>query len=125
MSHQEQLAQAIAEFQQWRLTRQSRNEHTPIKLRQLAVKLRLHYSTQKISTALRLSGTQLKQWSLDGQSTKEPPEFTPLPITTGVPGEPPSDALTIELTLGNGAQLSLSGDISTAMLATLLQGINT
>jgi hypothetical protein len=62
MSNQDQLPPVVAAFEKWRNNRNGPQVATPEHLRQQAVLLLEHCSSSTITCALRISGTQLKQW---------------------------------------------------------------
>ena len=117
MSNPEPLSCVVIAFEQWRKNRKGRQARTPTSLRQQAVALLEHYASSKITSALNLSGSQLKQWaeSLHGANIPEP--FVHLPLW----GSPPQPSLNLTLSFRHGEQLSLSGDISSAVLSAIIQ----
>ena len=106
-------------FKQWRANRSSSAEKTPQQLRNLAVSLLTQYSSAKITTALRISGANLKLWR--NEITTEPPEF--IELAPAASAEPALNHLDLSLQLNNGRQLSLSGNISPALLTALVEGL--
>ncbi|MGL1959078.1 MAG: hypothetical protein OCD00_17395 [Colwellia sp.] len=53
----------------------------PNALREQAVALLKYYSSSKITSALRISGGQLKQWKNSVSSPENTPQFVQLPIS--------------------------------------------
>jgi hypothetical protein len=80
MSNQKQLSSVVAAFEQWRNNRNGRQVPTPQHLRQQAVLLLEHSSSSTITCALRISGTQLKQWR--ELSAPANTEFVSLPLVS-------------------------------------------
>ena len=80
MLNQDQLSIVVTAFEQWRKNRISRKSRTPQSLRQQAVALKSQYSSGRINTALRISGTQFKHWYNDAQSLNESNDFDQLPV---------------------------------------------
>ena len=117
MSNQDQLPDVVAAFEQWRNNRNGCQVATPRHLRQQAVLLLEHCSSSAITSALRISGTQLKQWRevLAPANT----EFVSLPLVNGACG--PQQCL--ELRLHNGVQLSLSGSLSSGLIVDMLREV--
>ena len=81
MSNRDQLSNVVAAFEQWRETRFSRKAPTPKPLRKKAVALKSHYSSSRITSALRISGSQLKQWSEEGKDLEQTVDFVQLPVS--------------------------------------------
>jgi len=79
MSNQNQLTITVEAFEQWRNTRNGRQVRTPASLREQAVLLLQEYSSSKIISALKISGTQLKQWRTELGLTESSPQFATLP----------------------------------------------
>ena len=117
MSNQEQLSSVVAAFEQWRNNRNGRQVPTPQHLRQQAVLLLEHSSSSTITCALRISGSQLKQWR--ELSTPANTEFVSLPLVNG--SCDPQQRL--ELRLHNGVQLSLSGALSSSLIVDMLREV--
>jgi len=107
-------------FKQWRANRSSSAEKTPQQLRNLAVSLLTQYSSAKITTALRISGANLKLWR--NEITTEPPEFIELaPAASAEPAV--NHHLDISLQLNNDSRVRLSGNISPVLLTALVEGL--
>ena len=115
----EMMALAVTVFQQWRKTRVHRVVKTPKALQQQAVALLAHFSSSKITSALKLSGANLKRWSTNLQDQHNPTEFVSLP-----PVDRPLPApLSLELAFSNGCHMRLCGDISPAKLIAITQSV--
>ena len=122
MSNQDQLTVVVTAFEQWRKNRPTRYGPTPQRLRQQAVALKSHYSSGRITTALRISGGQFKQWIKDHQTSNGAVDFVQLPVTPGPQyNESEEGALKLELSFTQGEQLQLSGQITPTLLATLIK----
>ena len=118
MPNQDQLSTAVTGFEHWRSNRSGRQVSTPIALREQAVALLNHYSSSKITSALRISGSQLKQW----RHTLEPAEKTPLFVHLPISPPPPltQQPLTVELRFVQGNEMSLSGIVDTNIIISLI-----
>ena len=122
MPNQDQLSIVVTAFNQWRKNRISRKGPTPQSLRQQAVALKSQYSSGRITTALRISGSQFKQWCKDVQSLNESIDFVQLPVTLSPQIDNIEEAtLKLELSFSHGEQLQLSGQITPTLLATLIK----
>lgn len=122
MSNQDQLSNVVAAFEQWRETRFSRKSPTPKPLRKKTVALKSHYSSSRITSALRISGTQLKQWSEEGKDLEKTVDFVQLPVSLDHKTDEIQNAeLKLELSFTKGEQLLLSGQITPTLLATLIK----
>ena len=122
MPNQDQLSIVVTAFNQWRKNRISRKGPTPQSLRQQAVALKSQYSLGRITTALRISGSQFKQWCKDVQSLNESIDFVQLPVTLSPQIDNIEEAtLKLELSFSHGEQLQLSGQITPTLLATLIK----
>lgn len=117
MSNPEQLSSVIAAFEQWRHNKNGRQTATPEPLRQQAVALLDNYSSSKITSALRISGTQLKQWTESLQVTNNPDPFVHLPLSTSAQHK----SLNLQLHFRHGEQLTLSGDLSLSLITAMIQ----
>lgn len=121
MSKPDHLNRVIAAFEQWRLTKNKHQTIIPTPLRQQAVALLDEYSSSKITAALRLSGSQLKSWAglhpLDEQALA----FVQLPRVSALPQQ----TLSIALHFRHGGQLTLSGEMSPALLSAIIREMNT
>ena len=113
MTPTEQLTSAINAFKQWRATRKNASAKTPDVLKQRVIDLLSHYSRGTLSNALGLSGTQVKRWHASIPDTSA---FVELPMMDEVPS-----ALSLELRLPNGAELSLSGQLSSSMVSDIIR----
>lgn len=117
MSNQDQLSTLVTAFEQWRSNRNGRQVSTPIALREQAVVLLNHYSSSQITAALRISGSQLKQWrSSVAPAIETMPQFVPLPISSPL-AQPP---VKVELRFTSGDLMHLSGIIEPDMLVSLV-----
>jgi hypothetical protein len=113
MTPAEQLSSAKNAFKQWRATRKNASAKIPDVLQQRVIDLLSHYSRGTLSKALGLSGTQVKRWHA---GVSDAPVFVELPMV----GETET-ALSLELRLPNGAALSLSGQLSPAMMGEIIR----
>lgn len=116
MPNQDQLPTVVTAFEHWRSNRNGRQVPTPAALREQAVTLLNHYSSSQIATALRISGSQLKQWQNSAAPTETKTQFIHLPISTS----PTQSAVTVELCFTSGDQMQLSGVINSDMLVSLI-----
>lgn len=105
MSNLDQLSTLVTAFEHWRSNRNGRQVPTPMALREQAVGLLEHYSSSKITSALRISGSQLKQWKNSATSPENTPQFVHLPISAPSAQTP----FNIELRFAQGDAMSLSG----------------
>jgi hypothetical protein len=79
MPEQDQLTTLVTAFEHWHSNRNGRQVPTPSALREQAVALLNHYSSSKITSALRISGSQLKQWRHTLKPAEKVPLFVHLP----------------------------------------------
>jgi hypothetical protein len=114
-----QLSITAIAFEQWRFNRLKPRERTPLHLRQQAVSLSNTYSSSKITTALKISGTQLKQWLKLLAPHQTSQEFIHLPHSNS----PTIDTLNLELSFENGVTFSLNGPIPATLISTIIQEI--
>lgn len=119
MSNQNQLTTAVEAFEQWRNHRIGRQVRTPSALREQAALLLNDYSSSKITSALKISGAQLKQWRSAPELSEPTPQFVALPKLTPVINEHSS----VELLFSNGDKLCLSADISLNVLTAIIREI--
>ncbi|WP_159818046.1 hypothetical protein [Colwellia sp. 20A7] len=118
MPNQDQLTTVVTAFEHWRSNRSGRQVTTPIALREQAVALLNHYSSSKITSALRISGGQLKQWRNTLEPAEKAPLFVHLPISPPpLLTQPP---FTVELRFAQGNEMSLSGVIDTNIIISLI-----
>ena len=117
MSNPEQLSRVVIAFEQWRKNRKGRQARTPTSLRQQAVALLDNYSSSKITSLLRISGTQLKQWVGSLQVANKPDPFVHLPLSSDTQHK----SLNLQLHFRHGEQLTLSGDISLDLIMAMIQ----
>lgn len=119
MSNLNQLATVVEAFEQWRSTRHGRQVRTPSTLREQATLLLNNYSSSKIIAALKISGTQLKQWRTALELTEPSPQFVTLPSLSSLPNEQSN----IEFRFTNGVQLCLSGEPSLNVITAIIREI--
>lgn len=119
MSNSNQLVTVVESFEQWRSARNGRQARTPGTLREQAALLLNNHSSSKICSALKISGTQLKQWRLELGLTEPSTQFVTLPALSSLQNEQSN----IEFRFTNGAQLSLSGDISLNLITTIIREV--
>jgi hypothetical protein len=105
MLKQDQLLTVVTAFEHWRSNRNGRQVPTPTVLREQAVALLNHYSSSQITSALRISGTQLKQWRNSAAPTDATSQFVHLPISIS----PTQSSIKVELCFASGDQMHLSG----------------
>ncbi len=116
MLNQDQLSIVVTAFEHWRSNRNGRQVPTPTELREQAVALLHHYSSSQITSALRISGSQLKQWRHCAVPTKVKPQFVHLPISDS----PTQPSVKVELCFVSGDQMHLSGVVNSDMLISLV-----
>jgi hypothetical protein len=116
MPTQDQLSIVVTAFEHWRSNRNGRQVPTPNLLRKQAVALLNLHSSSQITSALRISGSQLKQWRKCVVPTSTKPQFVHLPIS--IP--PTQSSVKIELSFTSGDQMHLSGVIECDMLISLV-----
>ncbi|MEI6893900.1 MAG: hypothetical protein V5789_04540 [Colwellia sp.] len=119
MSNQDQLLTVVTAFEHWRSNRNGRQVPTPTALREQVVALLNHYSSSQITSALRISGTQLKQWRNTAAPTETSPQFVHLPISTF----PTLSSVKVELCFACGDQMHLSGVVDSDMFISLVGAI--
>ena len=116
MPNKDQLSTLVTAFEHWRSNRNGRQVPTPSELREQAVALLNHYSSSQITSALRISGSQLKQWRNSAAPTEAKPQFVHLPIS-----EPPTHpSVNVELCFASGDMMHLSGVVDSDMLVSLI-----
>jgi hypothetical protein len=116
MPTQDQLSIVVTAFEHWRSNRIGRQVPTPNVLRKQAVALLNLYSSSQITSALRISGSQLKQWRKCVVPTVTKPKFVHLPISTSST----QSSVKVELSFSCGDQMHLSGVIDSDMLISLI-----
>ncbi len=116
MQNQDKITTVVTAFEQWRCNRNGRQAPTPTTLREQAVSLLNHYSSSKITSALSISGSQLKQWRGTLETVEEAPHFVHLPIQSPL-AQPP---LNVELRFISGDSMCLSGAVDSGMLVSLI-----
>ena len=115
-----QLAKTLAVFELWRNDKPSKNSAIPTFLRQQAVALLSHYSKSVITKTLRISGGQFKHWQQASQAQPEAQTFISLPPLQEIPL---AQSLSLEITLANGAQLSLCGELNNRLITQVIEAI--
>tara|TARA_R110001583_G_scaffold22560_1_gene84546 strand:+ start:515 stop:880 length:366 start_codon:yes stop_codon:yes gene_type:complete len=116
MPNQDQLPTVVTAFEHWRNNRNGRQVPTPTALREQAVALLNHYSSSQIISALRISGSQLKQWRNSAAPTETKPQFVHLPISS----PPTLPSVKVELCFASGDQMNLSGAVNGDMLISFI-----
>lgn len=116
MSTSDQLTTLVTAFEHWRSNRNGRQVPTPNALREQAVALLKHYSSSKITSALRISGGQLKQWKNSVISPENTPQFVQLPISAPSAQTP----FNVELRFAQGDAMSLSGVVDPSLIISLI-----
>lgn len=113
----EQLSRVITAFEQWRRNKKGRQVPTPALLRQQAIALLDNHSSSKITSALRISGTQLKNWAASLQTDNKPDPFVHLPLSASTQDK----SLNLTLHFRHGEQLTLSGELSLSLITAMIQ----
>jgi hypothetical protein len=116
MPNSDQLISVVTAFKLWRSKRNGRQAPTPTPLRKQAVSLLNTYSTSQITSALRISGGQLKQWRHSLDVPVQSPQFIELPVSLPSQNAP----INIELNFTSGDQLRLCGVVEPDLLTTLI-----
>ncbi len=116
MPNSDQLTSVVNAFELWRSNRNGRQAPTPTSLRKQAVSLLKTYSSSQITSALRISGGQLKQWRHSLDVPVQLPQFIALPVSSTPHNEP----MNIELHFTSGDQLRLSGVVERDIITTLI-----
>ena len=117
MSNPEPLTRVITAFEQWRQNKSGRQKPIPAPLRKQAVLLLDEYSSSKITSALKISGSQLKQWTESLQLVNNTHQFVDLPL----PSSAQPASLNVQLHFRHGGHLTLGGDISVSLLTAMIQ----
>jgi len=81
-----------------------------------AVALLHHYSSSQITSALRVSGTQLKQWRKSAVPFEVKPQFVHLAISDS----PTQSSVNVELCFTSGDEMHLSGVVDSDLLISLV-----
>ena len=120
MENAKEINQVVNAFELWRANRGSRKSPTPQALRQQAIDLLEHCSSSKVTSMLRISGSQLKQWreSVKQQQTNQ--DFIRLPVQDQQQHKV-SEHPSIVLRLCNGATLTFSGEVSQTLLVAMIK----
>jgi len=116
MPNKDQLTAVVTAFEHWRSNKNGRRVPTPKPLRKQAVSLLENYSPGQITTALRISGTQLKQWGNSSKLSEQIPQFIELPVSSVTHHDP----FNVELSFVSGDQLRLCGIYDPNLLTTLI-----
>ncbi|WP_057830333.1 hypothetical protein [Colwellia sp. TT2012] len=116
MSPPDPLSTLVTVFEYWRSNRNGRQVPTPVILREQAIALLNHYSSSQITSALKISGRQLKQWRKCVASTETKPQFVHLPISTS----PTQSSVKVERCFASGDQMNLSGAVNAELLISLI-----
>lgn len=121
------LSQLVDTFELWRSGNASQKQRIPDQLRQQAVELLSTYPPSKITTALRISGTQLKQWRRLFEVTK-PVNFIALPAleeTTTLLKLPGLliNPVDIQVSFANGHAITLNGIADICLLESLIMAV--
>lgn len=114
----DKLLNTLANFEQWRNNKPSRNSATPEHLRQQAITLLPRYSKTAIVKKLRISNEQFNTWLTAYSSTDASPHFISLPNATQI-----TESLSIDLKFNNGNCLTVSGELNESLLALLIEAI--
>lgn len=112
----DQLSTVVTAFEHWRNNRNGRQVPTPTTLREQAVALLNNYSSSKITSALRISGGQLKQWRNNDEPTEKTPTFVHLPISPSLT----QPSFNVELRFASGDEMSLSGGVDREMITAFI-----
>ena len=120
MANAKEINQVVVAFELWRNNRGSRKSPTPQALRKQAIDLLEHCSCSKVTSMLRISGSQLKQWRESVKPNQTSPDFFRLPVQ-GEAHHIVNEHPRIELRFCNGAALTLSGEVSQALLVAMIQ----
>ena len=115
MANANKINQVVAAFELWRNSRGSRKTPTPQALRKQAIDLLEHCSSSKITSMLRISGSQLKQWRESVKALQTNQDFIRLPVQEQAQHRV-SEHPTIVLQLCNGATLTFSNEVSQTLL---------
>lgn len=118
MPNQENLNQAIADYEHWRQTRTNKHARIPDELRGLAIKLLDEYRVSQVTKALRICSTQLNAWRKQLPAKQPVPDFVPLQVN---PDLQYKSEVNLQLTLPNSSQICISGALSTDLLRALIQ----
>lgn len=116
MPNQDQISVVVTAFEQWRSNRNGRQAPTPTTLREQAVSLLNTFSSSQITSALRLSGSQLKQWRNALATAEQTPQFVHLPVSP----TPTPNSFNVELCFVSGDQLRLSGVVDREVINTII-----
>ncbi|PKG96973.1 hypothetical protein [Paraglaciecola sp. MB-3u-78] len=120
MANAKEINQVVEAFELWRHNRGSRKSPTPQALRKQAVDLLEHCTYSNVTSMLRISGSQLKQWRESVKPSQTNHDFIQLPARSEAQHSINKHPI-IELRLCNGAALTFAGQISQALLVTMIQ----
>ncbi len=115
----ENLATTIAAFELWRANKKSRSTRIPNQLRAQAVALLNNHRASDITSGLKISGSQFKQWRNALELTEQPQQFVELPMHN----EPQDRSFNIELNFTSGEQMRLFGVIDSQLITTLIKAV--
>jgi hypothetical protein len=120
MANAKKINQVVEAFELWQNNRASRRSPTPHTLRKQAINLLDHCSCSKVTSVLRISGSQLKQWRESFEVNQTSHDFIRLPVQNEAQHSVNEHPI-IELRLCNGAALTFAGQISQALLVAMIQ----
>jgi hypothetical protein len=120
MANSKEINQVVEAFELWRNNRGSRKSPTPQALRKQAIDLLEHCSCSKVTSMLRISGSQLKQWRESVKPNETTHDFIRLPVQNEAQHSVNKHPI-IEIRLCNGAALTFAGQISQALLVAMIQ----
>ena len=120
MANAKEINQVVAAFELWRKNRGSRKTPTPQALRQQAINLLEHCSSSKVTSMLRISGSQLKRWRGSVKPNQTSQDFIRLPVQDQAQHRV-SEIPSIVLRLCNGATLTFSNEVSQTMLVAMIK----
>jgi len=119
MATSDQISIVTTAFELWRSNRNGRQVPTPTTLRQQAVSLLNHYASSKITSTLRISGSQLKQWKNSLERDDNATQFVQLPM----PSPTTQPAIELELRFVSGELMRLSGIVDHDMITACIGAI--
>ncbi|WP_133309597.1 hypothetical protein [Parashewanella spongiae] len=118
MPNIEPLTRVATVFAHWRINKPSRGTKIPNTLREQAISLLEHYSSSQICTALRISGSQFKQWCQVSNSAESITDFIELPNLPEV--IKPNSPVKLELNLSNGDNIHIQGVVDVHFICALI-----
>jgi hypothetical protein len=119
MTTPEHLSHLITAFEHWRSNRKNRRSPIPNALREQAVGLLEYYLPSKITSALRISGGQLKQWKNNLSFPENTTQFVVLPLSTPLDQTP----FNVDIRFAQGDAMSLSGVVDPSILISLIAAL--